>query len=403
MKYVIIIGDGMSDFPVASLGGKTPLMVAKKPNIDKIARDGRTGQMETIPPELPTGSDVANLSVLGYDPRLCQGRGVIEAVSIGVNLSEDEVAMRCNLICIENERVKNHSAGHISNEEGHKLIHFLNENLSSQRIRFYPGVSYRHLLVIKDASAKLETFPPHDNVGANVEEVMIKGASPDAFQTAQEVAELVKKSWALLENHPVNVARKTSGKDPANSIWPWSPGKKPKMKTFQERFGISAAVISAVDLIKGLGIYAGMDIIEVKGATGLSDTNYEGKARAALEALRNHDLVYVHVEATDEAGHSRDLGLKIRCIEYLDDRLVRPIFNGIETLGLEASIAILPDHPTPVEHGNHARALVPVAIWTSGKEGDSIDRFDEESVVKGSLGLMKGDKFIKTLLNLETV
>lgn len=398
MKYVIILGDGMSDFPIASLGNKTPLMVAKKPCIDEIARKGRCGTFITIPDGFSTGSDVANLSVLGYNPALCQGRGVIEAASIGIKLAEDDVAMRCNLICLDNGRIKNHSAGHISSEEAAECMAFLQKELGGAGITFHPGTSYRHLLVMKGYSEKLETFPPHDNIGKEAEALMVKPLAPEAGSTAEKINTLIRKSWELLRDHPVNKRRIQAGKDPANSIWPWSAGRKPQMQTLQERFQISGAVISAVDLIKGLGIYAGMEVINVPGATGLSNTNYEGKARAALDALQRHDLVFVHTEATDEAGHSRDLPLKIQCIEYLDNRLVRPILEGLGKLAPETVMAVLPDHPTPVERGDHARAPVPVAIWNPRIAPDSVDCFDEESVQKGQLGQLATDGFIRTLL-----
>ena len=400
MKYIIILGDGMSDFPVAALVGKTPLMVARKPSVDEIARKGRCGTLITIPEGFSTGSDVANLSVLGYDPALCQGRGVIEAASIGVKLTDADVAMRCNLICLENGRIKNHSAGHISTEEAAECIASVQKELGSDEVKFYPGTSYRHLLVFKGFSEKIETFPPHDNVGKKAEAIMVRATAPEAERTAKKINGMIRKSWALLGDHPVNKRRIREGKDPANSIWPWSAGRKPRMKTFQERFKISGAVISAVDLIKGLGIYAGMEVINVEGATGLSDTNYEGKARAALDALNRHDLVYVHTEATDEAGHSRDLALKIKCIEFLDERLVRPILEGLGSRAGETAIAILPDHPTPVERGDHVRAPVPVAIWNPNLTPDAVDRYDEESVLKGQLGHLEKDGFIRTLLGL---
>ena len=398
MKFVIILGDGMSDFPVAALGGKTPLMVARKPYIDEIAKKGVCGTFISIPEGFSTGSDVANLSVLGYDPALCQGRGVIEAASIGVELDEADVAMRCNLICLENGKIKNHSAGHISSEEAAECIDYIQKKLGGELIKFHPGTSYRHLLVMKGFSEKLETFPPHDNIGKTAESLLVKPADPVAAATSERLNDMIRKSWGLLTDHPVNKKRIKEGKDPANSIWPWSPGRKPRMRTFKERFGISGAVISAVDLIKGLGIYAGMEVINVPGATGLSNTNYEGKAQAALDALKRHDLVYVHTEATDEAGHSRDLNLKIKCIEYLDNRLVKPIMEGLSKLGLEAAIAVLPDHPTPVERGDHARAPVPVAIWNPKVKPDEVERYDEESVRKGALGELSKDGFIRTLL-----
>jgi 2,3-bisphosphoglycerate-independent phosphoglycerate mutase len=406
MKAVVIIGDGMSDLPVAALGGKTPLMAAAKPHIDEIARRGVTGLFATVPDGLPNGSDVANLSVLGYDPRAClQGRGVLEAASMGVDLGPDDVAMRCNLLTIDDQgRIKNHSAGHIPTEEAAAIIRDLDRELGGGRgdrpARFHPGVSYRHLLVLPGgwASAEFDCSPPHDFVGGREEDLMPRARNEAAQATVERIHDIHRKAKAILAGHPVNAARRTAGKDPANSMWVWSPGHRPRMEPLTRRFGITGAVISAVDLIRGIGVYAGLERIDVPGATGLADTNYEGKAAAALDALGRHDFVYVHVEATDEAGHARDLALKIRCIEMLDRRLVRPILEGIRARGLEAAVAVLPDHPTPVETGAHASDPVPVALWRPGEKADSVQGYDEEQVKRGSLGLLRGDAFIRRVL-----
>jgi len=405
MKTVIILGDGMSDHPVAALGGKTPLMVARKPAIDRLAREGVTGRFASIPEGMVNGSDVANLSVLGYDPRVClQGRGVLEAASMGIDLDPQDVAMRCNLLTLNPDgTIKNHSAGHISNEEAAILIHDLDRALGGGQgprpAVFHAGVSYRHLLVLPGgwASAEVDCFPPHDHVGTAEIELLPRAASPMGEATATRLRELHARAKEILADHPVNRSRIAGGKDPANSIWVWSPGRRPQMEPLTTRFGITGAVISAVDLIRGIGKYAGLDRILVEGATGLSDTNYEGKAQAALEALETRDFVFVHVEATDEAGHARDLELKIKCIEYLDDRLVRPILEGIRAKGWDATIAVLPDHPTPVETGNHADDPVPVAIWRTGRAADASQCYDEDEVAKGSLGLLKKDEFIQAL------
>lgn len=406
MKAVVIIGDGMSDHPVAALGGKTPLMVAKKPHIDEVARRGVTGLFATLPDGLPHGSDVANLSVLGYDPRSClQGRGVLEAASMGVDLGPDDVAMRCNLLTIDDRgKIKNHSAGHISSEEAAVLIRDLDRELGGGRgdrpARFFPGVGYRHLLVLPGgwASPDFECWPPHDHVGGGEDELMPRARGEAARATVDRIHEIHRKARAVLAGHPVNAARRAAGKDPANSIWVWSPGRRPRMEPLTRRFGITGAAISAVDLIRGIGVYAGLERIDVPGATGLSDTNYEGKAAAAVDALARHDFAYVHVEATDEAGHARDLELKIRCIEMLDRRLVRPILEGIEARGIEAAVAVLPDHPTPVETGAHANDPVPVAIWRPGEKADAVQGYDEEQVKAGALGLLRGDAFIRRVL-----
>jgi len=408
MKSVIVIGDGMSDRPIDALGGKTPLQVARKPHIDRIARDGRMGLLRTVGATGPADSAVANLAVLGYDPAVSsQGRAVLEAASMGVELAPDDVAIRCNLISLEgpadDRRIKNHSAGHISNEEAAELIRDLDAQLGGGRgpnpVRFYPGVSYRHLLVLRGgwASPAVECAPPHDNVGGRVADLLPRATEAVAALTARRLNELYAQALPVLAGHPVNAARRAAGKDEANAIWTWSPGRRQPLRSLEELYGVRGAVISAVDLIMGLGVCIGMDLIRVPGATGLSDTNYEGKAQACLDALADHDLVYVHVEATDEAGHARDLDLKIRCIEYLDQRLVRPILEGLEARKIPAAIAVLPDHPTPVATGQHGRDPVPVAIMRPGESPDATERYDEEQASHGSLGMLTGSRFMRLL------
>lgn len=408
MKSVIVIGDGMSDRPIERLGGKTPLQVAHKPNIDRIAREGRMGRLRTVGATGPADSAVANLAVLGYDPSTSsQGRAVLEAASMGVELRPDDVAVRCNLICIEgprdDRRIKNHSAGHISNEEAAELIRALDAELGGGRgphpVAFYPGVSYRHLLVLRGgwAMPAVECAPPHDNVGGRVVDLLPRPLDQGAALTAQRLNELYQRALPMLESHPVNAARRAAGKDEANAIWTWSPGRRQPLQSLKELYGVRGAVISAVDLVMGLGVCVGMDLIRVPGATGLYDTNYEGKAQACLDALADHDLVYVHVEATDEAGHARDLDLKIRCIEYLDQRLVRLILEGLDARAIRATIAVLPDHPTPVATGQHGRDPVPVAILRPGQAPDPTERFDEEQASRGSLGMMTGEQFMRRM------
>ena len=400
MKSIVIIGDGMADFPVPELDGKTPLMVAQTPAMDCIAREGRTGVFQTIDDDMPTGSAVANLSVLGYDPRKAfQGRGVLEAASLGVTLVPTDMAARINLICIEDGNIRSHSAGHITNEEAHRLIHDLGDHFRDLPITLVPGLSYRHLLVLPDGDPDLVCAPPHDHVDESVQDLLVKPRHPQAGPTADLLNRLILESQEFLQDHPVNQERTAAGKQPANSLWPWSPGRRPQMKTFQERFGISGAVITAVDLIKGLGIYAGLDVIEVEGATGLYDTNYEGKADACLDALAaGGDFVYVHVEAADEAGHEQDLELKIRCIEDLDRRLIQRVLDGLRVRGIEAVVAVLPDHPTPIASGKHVRDPVPVAVRDPRRSPDSVERFDEESVRSGELGYMRGETFIEVIV-----
>jgi 2,3-bisphosphoglycerate-independent phosphoglycerate mutase len=403
MKYVIFLGDGMADNPIPELDGKTPLMVAKKPGMDWIAREGRTGLFRTIGPDMLTGSAIANLSVLGYNAvelfQGTEGRGVLEAASLGAQLGENDLALRVNLICIEEGKIRSHSAGHISNEEAHALIRDAQSHFSDWNLRLYPGLSYRHVLILPNGEFRLECFPPHDYVGTPWRELAIRPMTPGGKGTADLLNRLVEESQSFLDHHPVNRKRRENGKQPANSLWPWAPGKKPRMKTLQERFGIRGAAITAVDLIKGLAIYAGMKPIAVPGATGLYDTNFEGKADAALKALEEVDFVYIHVEAPDEAGHERDLSLKIRCIEDLDRRLIQRVLEGLEKKDWESTVAVLPDHATPIAYGNHTREPVPVAIRFPHQSGDSVACYDEESVKNGSLGLLAGSEFIETFFD----
>ena len=399
MKYLIILGDGMADEPIERLGGKTPLMAADTPNMDALCAKGRAGQFITVPADMSPASDVANLGVLGYDVHdVYEGRGVLEAASMGVELAPGDMAMRCNLICVEDDRIKNHSAGHISTEEARHLIDVLNDELATDTIRFYPGVSYRHLLVIKGGVKDLVCTPPHDVPGTPFRDVLISSQSDRADATAELLNHLIFESQSVLWDHPINERRRERGKDAANSIWPWSPGYKPKMKTYKELYGIErGAVISAVDLIQGIGVYAGFENIKVEGATGLHDTNYEGKAEAAVNALRSKDFVYLHIEASDEAGHEGDVDLKIKTIEYLDKRVVKYVMEQTAQMG-DVAIAILPDHPTPCAIRTHTKAPVPFLMYHPGATPDSVTRYDEESVKQGFYGVLEGNQFIKALL-----
>jgi len=401
VKYTILLIDGSADYPLERMGGRTPLMAALIPNMDRLAAEGRLGTLTTVPEGMSPDSAVANQSVLGYDPRVSyEGRGVLEAASLGVELGPEDVAMRCNLVAVKDGRMLDHSSGHISTEEAHALVDALSAELRWEGVEFHKGVSYRHLLVLRGAgfSADLKCWPPHDHVGKPVAEMPVIARSPEAEPTADLLNRLTEASRAVLADHPVNRARRAKGKREAATIWVWSPGHKPTMETLQERFGIRGAVISAVDLIHGLGRYAGMTSIPVEGATGLYDTNYEGKARAALGALEDHDLVFIHVEGPDEAGHARDLGMKIHCIESIDRRLLGPLLAGLEERGWKAVVAVLPDHLTPVERGDHVGEAVPVLIRDPDREPDAVDHYDEESARTGTLGAMHGDDFIRTLL-----
>ena len=390
----------MADEPIEALGGKTPMQYADTPYMDKLAEMGVTGRMKTVADGFHPGSEVANMAVLGYDlPTVYEGRGVLEAASIGYDLKPSEMAMRCNLICVEGDILKNHSSGHITTEEADELIRFLNEKLGSDRIHFYTGVSYRHLLVVKGGDKRLDCTPPHDVPLHPFRPLMIKPEAPEAQETADLLNNLILQSQEILKDHPVNLQRIAAGKDPANSIWPWSPGYRPAMQTMQEMYGFKqGSVISAVDLIRGIGVYAGLEVIDVEGATGLYDTNSEGKAQAALEALKTNDFVYLHVEASDEAGHEGDVDLKIRTIENLDKRAIGILFEELQKWDEPVAIAVLPDHPTPCAIRTHTNTPVPFLIYKPGQEPDSVTRFDEFSVLEGKHGILEKDEFIKELL-----
>ena len=401
MKYIIILGDGMADEPIGSLGGRTPLQAACKPSIDRVAALGRSGMLATVPAGFAPGSEIANLSVLGYDlPKVFEGRGSLEAASMGVRIEDGEMAMRCKLLTIEQGRIKNHSAGHITSEEAAELIVFLQKELGGGDANFFPGVSYRHLLKLKGGDKRIATTPPHDVPGTPYRDVLVRALVPEAEATAVRINELVERSQELLKDHPVNRARVAAGKEPANSIWPWSPGYRPRMETLMQRYGIrDGVVISAVDLIKGIGVYAGLKPVDVEGATGLYTTNYEGKARAALDALRTHDFVFLHIEASDEAGHEGDAELKVRTIEYLDSRVVKTILDEISGWDEPVSMAILPDHPTPCALRTHTAKPVPFTIYRTGVSGDGVQRFDERSAQEGSYGNLSGDEFMNLFID----
>lgn len=400
MKHLIILGDGMADEPLDVLDGKTPLQYASTPNLDQLAKMGVSGYLKTVEDGFHPGSEVANMSVLGYDlPSVYEGRGVLEAASIGVDLHPGEIAMRCNLVCIEGDILKNHSAGHISTEEADELIKTLNEELGSDMVHFYTGVSYRHLLVIKSGSKELDCTPPHDVPLQPYRPLMIKPRNHSAEKTADMLNELIFRSMEVLENHPVNLKRAAQGKDKANCIWPWSPGERPAMKTLNQLYGIGkSSVISAVDLIRGIGVYAGMKVIMVEGATGLYDTNYEGKVAAALDALKTDDFVYLHIEASDEAGHEGDVNLKIKTIENLDGRVVGPVMKALSSFGEDVAVAVLPDHPTPCAVRTHTSKPVPFVFYKPGETPDAVEVYDEFSVVEGKYGILEKDQFIKEFL-----
>ena len=403
MKYVIIVGDGMADYPVKSLGGKTPLMVARTPHMDWMAKQGEIGLVRTIPDGFNPGSEIANLSIFGYNPiRYYTGRGPLEAASLGVKLAADDIAFRCNLVTLKFQGNKivmeDFSAGHITNEEAKKVIIDLNKEMATNEIRFYAGVSYRHLMVLKNGAAKfsnlgkLEIAPPHDLIGKEI----------SAFlpQMREPVLTLMKESQRLLKNHPVNQARGAKGLPPANSIWLWGQGPSPKMITLKERFGMDGYVISAVHLIKGIGILAGLEVLEVPGITGYFDTNYDGKAQYALRGLREKDFVYVHVEAPDEAGHMGDLRLKIEAIEVFDEKIVGAILKGIKEFK-RYKVLVLPDHPTPLSVRTHTADPVPYVIYSNEDAATSAygKTFDEVSAGLSGISIEKGFELIERFLN----
>lgn len=401
MKHIIILGDGMADWAVKSLGGKTLLQYAQTPYMDLLARKGRTGRLLTVAEGFHPGSEVANMSVVGYNlPKVYEGRGPLEAASIGIDLKPGEIAMRCNLICIENELIKNHSAGHISTEEADVLIRYLQEKLGNEQVHFYTGVQYRHLLVIKGGNKQLDCTPPHDVPLQPFRPLMVKALVPEAQETADLINDLIWKSQELLSEHPINQKRKAEGKDPANSIWPWSPGYRPQMEPLSATYPSirKGSVISAVDLIKGIGYYAGLRNIDVEGATGLYNTNYEGKVAAALDALKEEDFVYLHIEASDEAGHEGDIPLKLQTIENLDRRVVGPVYEAVKEWDEPVAIAVLPDHPTPCELRTHTAEPVPFLIYYPGIEPDAVQTFDEVACVEGSYGLLKENEFMNEFM-----
>ena len=395
MKRIIILGDGMADHAIERLGGKTPLQYADKPMMDMLAREGRCGRLVTVPEGFPPGSEVANTAILGYDlNKVYEGRGPLEAASIGYEMEPDDLALRCNLITIEDGKIITHNGGNLQTEDARVLIDYLNENLGNDRVKFVCGIQYRHLLIIKGGSKDINCAPPHDHPGEEWNKLLVTGEE----KTASLINDLIVRSQELLSKHPYNIEKAKHGERQANSIWPWSGGYRPKMETISALFPQvkSGTVISAVDLIKGIGHYAGLKIVDVPGATGLADTNYEGKAQAAIEALKTDDFVFVHVEATDEAGHDGDLDLKLKAINYLDQRLIRPIYEAVKDQ--DVCIAVLPDHPTPVEMRIHVNEPVPFLIWHKGIEADDVTTYDEVACVRGGYGLLKLQEFINTLM-----
>lgn len=405
----------MADHPVARLGDKTLLQYARPQYMEQLAKEGRTGRLITVPEGFPPGSEVANTAILGYDlNKVYEGRGPLEAASIGYEMTDDDFAIRCNIITLEDGKIITHNGGNLETDDARILIEYLNEHLGSDRVRFITGIQYRHLLVIKGGNKHIVCAPPHDHPNEPWRPLLVKPdttccdsvATGEGRMTPQETADLINdlilKSQELLAKHPYNIAKAEKGERQANSIWPWSGGYRPSMQTLMAQYPQvkSGAVISAVDLIQGIGRYAGLRIIKVPGATGLANTNYEGKAQAAIDALRTDDFVFVHVEATDEAGHDGDLDLKLKAIDYLDKRLIKPILEAIHGMDEDVCVAVLPDHPTPVEMRIHVNEPVPFIIWHKGIIPDEVQHYDEESCVNGSYGLLRLNEFMNELMNI---
>lgn len=399
MKYIVIVGDGMADYKLPELNDKTPLEVAHTPNLDFLVKNGVLGTAIMVPESLPPGSAAGNLSVLGYDPKVyLVGRGAIEAGGLGVQLKEDDVAFRCNLVTLAGDIMQDYSAGHISSAEAKELIAVLNEELGTTEITFYPGVNYRHLMIYTGGSERLNCTQPHDIPGEKFADYLPQG---DGQET---ITKLIKASWEILSEHPVNQGRISEGKNPANSIWPWGAGKAPKMPTYKEKYDVTGAVITAVDLLRGIGYYAGLDIINVPGATGYLDTNYLGKAEYALAALKDYDFIYLHVEAPDEASHAADIDAKISAIEAIDDKVIGTIRHKIPPpppLGKEGRgdfpeyrILALPDHLTPIPIKTHAHGPVPFVAYGAHITPNGFAQYSEPEAAKSPVHYEDGFKLM---------
>ena len=393
MKYIVLVGDGMADYPIKELGGRTPLEVARTPNMDYIARYGRLGRVRTIPEKMKPASDVANLSILGYDPqKFYSGRGPLEAANLGVELEDDDVAFRCNLVTVANDKLIDYSAGHISSKEAAILIKSIDDSLGTDRIKFYHGISYRHLMLVKRGAeqhlADLKCNPPHDIAGQDISKNLPKG------EGSEVIIKLMEDSRKILEKHEINLVRIDLKENPANMIWLWGQGKKPAMPAFQAKYGLSGSVISAVDLLKGLGKILGLDVINVPGATGYYDTDYEGKARAALRSLEEKDFVFVHVEAPDEAGHNGDLREKITAIERFDQLVVGTILKAFKRKK-NFRILVLPDHHTPVSVKTHTAEPVVFGIFGKGIIARGFLNYSEKEAEKSDLYFEKGQELME--------
>lgn len=400
MKYVVILGDGMADYPMEELGGKTPLEVAKKPNIDALCKKGTIGLTVTVPEHLSPGSDVANLSAMGYDPdKYYSGRSPLEAVSIGVDMKDTDVVFRANIITVsddekyEDKTIIDHSSGSISNEEAKELIDCINEEFANDRVKFYNGVSYRHALVIDNGSTNVKLTPPHDILDKKAGDYMPQG------DEAELISDMMKRSYDILKNHPVNINRIKKGLNPANSLWIWGEGRKPSLDNFEEKFGVKGSVISAVDLIKGIAICAGLESIDVEGTNGDVDTNWEGKAKACIDSLKSgKDFCYIHMEAPDECGHRGETDNKIKSIELIDEKVVKYVKEKLDEMGEDYRILIMPDHPTPIKLRTHTRDAIPFLLYDSAKAVDGCDSYTEKNAENSGLIVDKAFDILPDIL-----
>ena len=400
MKYVVVLGDGMADRPVPELGNRTPLQAAHKPNIDSLARFSEIGMVKTVPDGMKPGSDVANLAAMGYDPRACYtGRSPLEAVSMGIKLKDTDVTYRCNLVTLAGGGVgegvmADYSAGEITTAESRELVSFLSEKLSEEGFRLYPGVSYRHCLVWDGGSTDVTLTPPHDILGKSTADYLPKG------EGAERLLKLMRDSAELLRDHPVNAARRAAGKNTADSLWIWGEGTKPAIPDFRALRGLKGAVISAVDLLKGIGISGGMESIDVEGATGTLTTNFDGKAEAAIDAFRRGaDYVFIHMEAPDECGHQADIEGKVRSIELIDEKVVGRLLRELPAVCGEFSMLVMPDHPTPISIRTHSSDPIPFMIYRSGRDcGNGAEKYDEDSAAKTGLFVGSGAELTERFL-----
>lgn len=391
MKYALIVGDGMADRPVPELGDKTPLQVAKKPNMDRLAREGVLGTARTCPPKMSPGTEICMFAVMSYDPaKYFRGRGPLEALGLGVELKKSEVAFRCNLVTVKGDTMVDYSAGHITDKEAKALVEMLDKRLGMEEIRFHPGVSYRHLMVWRGGSDEVKSTPPHNIVGQNWKEHLPKGKGE------AKLLQMMQDSRVLLEGHEVNRARRAKNLGTANMIWLWSPGKTPQVPSFKEKYNITGGVISAVDVVRGIGVLAGLEIVKVSGATGYFDTNYQAKGDAAVKVLKNADFVLVHVEAPDEAGHGGLVQEKVKAIEQIDEKIVGTLLKAQPKLG-DLTIMVTPDHPTPVTVKGHVDDPVPFLLWKSTAKAETAQSYDEDAAKAGSLHLEEGFRLLDHL------